>query len=137
MNSIEEILEQLKHVEVSVRCRKCGAVPMLVGKQYTVRCPSCGTAITVTPNYLAMLKMREQQAKESDFKIIRRYQCNICKDQGYLVMEEQVNDDVYEFGYRCLCQAGHKRDDLAGWPVVPAAKVWPWLAQFKRQEINE
>ena len=137
MNSIGEILEQLKHVEVGVRCRKCGAVPMLVGKQYTVRCPSCGGVITVTPNYLAALKVKEQRARDPGFKIARQHRCDICRDRGVVLLEEQVDDCVYEFGYRCLCPAGRQREDLSAWPVVPAEKVRPRLSLVEGgQEVS-
>lgn len=122
MKSLSDILDQLQNVDVGVKCRKCGAVPMMVGKQYTVRCSSCGTNITVSPNYLQVLKEREYKAK-SPGKLVRRHKCSICCDQGYIILEEQLDEHVYEFGYRCLCRAGQMRGDLTGWPVVPAGKV--------------
>ena len=120
MQSVSEILEQLVNVPVTVKCRRCGAVPALVGKQYSVRCPSCGFSITVTQDHLAMLKLKEHKARNGK-ALIKHYNCDICKDKGFLVLEEQVNNQVYEFGYRCFCPAGQKREEA--WPVVPVAKI--------------
>jgi len=120
MESVGEILDNLKHIEVSIRCRKCGAVPQLVGKQYSVKCPSCGSLITVTRSYLARLKQKEYKARYGEAYKVNK--CNICDDKGFVILEEQVDEELATFGYRCLCQAGQKKE-LAGWPLVPVAKV--------------
>lgn len=121
MKSVSQILENLRDVEVSVKCRNCGAVPRLIGKQYTLRCPACGFNITVTPNYLAGLKRAELRARGEEYK--KPVKCRICKDKGYVVLEEQVDDSIFTFAYRCPCQAGQKREDMAAWPVAPLEKV--------------
>lgn len=122
MKSIEQVLNDLKHVEVSIKCRNCGAVPQLVGKQFTVRCPACGFNIMVTPSYLARMKKLELLAKQGqEYK--HPASCRICEDRGYVVLEEQIDENVFTFGYRCLCQAGQKREDLSAWPVTPLEKV--------------
>jgi rubrerythrin len=109
-------------VEVAVRCRKCGAVPQLVGKQYTTRCPSCGTVIQVTPERLMLLKLAEYKAKYGQmWKPQKEYECGICQDRGYLVISKQVNDQLADFAYRCICQRGQERQEA--WPVVPAELV--------------
>jgi len=127
VKSFSEILDELQGIDVGIKCRLCGAVPMLVGKQYSVRCPSCGTNITVSPSYLVFLKEKEYKARNDGKSFIKRHKCNICKDRGFVILNEQMDELVYEFGYRCICQAGQKREDLLGWPVVPAAKVRPRL----------
>lgn len=110
-----------------MRCRKCGAVPMLVGKQYSVRCHACGTRITVTPNFLARLKEREARARYGEGRPV--YRCSICQDRGYVIVEQQVNDYLYDFLYRCLCSNGQNLESLAGVPVLP-----PQLAGGKGSE---
>lgn len=118
MMSISQIISNLAHVEVGVKCRKCGAILQLVGKQYTVRCPRCGNIITVTPTRLAELKVAEHRNRMG-VDLRQAYRCEICKDQGFVILEQQVDDAICEFGYRCLCQAGAARDDLVGWPLLP------------------
>lgn len=121
MRSAAEIINELAGVEVPVRCRKCGATPALVGKQYSVRCPACGTEIRVTPDRLAWLKLHEHRQKYAGEE--PRPACATCGDRGYVVAEEQIDDALCTFAYRCFCRAGADRTDLAGWPVIPLAKA--------------
>lgn len=123
MESARSIIDRLQHIEVSIRCRKCGSIPTLVGKQYSTKCPRCGMNITVEPSYLAMLKNKEYEAKYGQVPPPKQYFCGICEDKGFLILDEQYNDKVYPVAYRCLCQAGQERKDLSGWRVVPAEKI--------------
>lgn len=136
MESIDAILEQLESVEVAVRCQKCGAVPQLVGKQFSILCPVCGMEIRVTKSHLALLKEKEYRARNgTDLRLAIK--CNICRDQGFVLIEEQLNDNVQENGYRCICMAGQKREDLSGWPVLPLSKARPRLTLIKGgQEVQ-
>lgn len=138
MKHIDEILEELRHVDVFIRCRKCGAVPMLVGKQYTVRCHRCGTYIQVEKNFLAMLKIDEYRAKYGQ-SWEPRYKCATCRDTGMVFIDKQINANLYSYAYRCNCPAGIGRTDLGGWPVVPAEflePVVPEEVQVVRGEGN-
>jgi predicted RNA-binding Zn-ribbon protein involved in translation (DUF1610 family) len=120
MESASQIIDRLAGIDVGVTCRKCGAVVAMVGRQYTNRCPACGTNITLTPSYLARLKLFEYRAKYGDLKEPPP-KCGICRDTGAVILEEQEDDSLAKYVYRCLCQAGQKRKE--DWPVVPAAKV--------------
>lgn len=138
MESIDAILEQLESVEVAVRCRKCGAVPQLVGRQFSVRCTVCGMEIRVTKSYLARLKTMEYRARNGTELRLPPAKCNICMDSGIAFIEEQVNDTMQENGYRCICMAGQKREDLNGWPVLPLSKARPRLTLIKGgQEVQD
>lgn len=134
MKSIAEILDDLRHIDVGVKCRQCGAVPMLVGKQYSVRCPSCGIMITCTPKYLVGLKEAEFKARNPG--TYKRNLCNICEDTGVVFITEQIDGQLQEFGYRCLCRTGATKDDIAAWPVVPAAKIAARGAILQGQEVD-
>jgi hypothetical protein len=120
MKSTKEIIEDLAGVEVSVKCEKCGTVLQVVGRQYSVRCHRCGTYITLTSRFLAKLKQLEYRSKYGDLEV--RYKCGICQDSGVVILEEQVDDQLAQYVYRCLCQAGQRREEKV-WPLVPAAKV--------------
>lgn len=121
MQSASEILEQLVNVPVTVKCRRCGAEPVFTGKQYTTRCPSCGGSITLTRSYLAHLKVVKYKDTHGGKLPKRIYNCQVCKDTGIVVLEEQIDNNMYEFGYKCFCPAGSRRDEA--WPVVPVAKI--------------
>lgn len=134
MKSVAEILDDLRHIDVGVKCRKCGAVPMLVGKQYSVRCPQCGTMITCTPKYLVSLKEAEFKARNPGTH--KKYLCGICEDTGVVILTEQIDGQLQECGYRCLCNSGTCKEELSGWPIVPAAKVMGKRAILEGQEVN-
>jgi len=119
MKQASDILEELVNVEVGVKCLKCGAVPTLVGKQYSIRCPVCGTYISFSPGYLAKLKECEYRSRHGEME--ERYRCSICQDSGLVILEEQVDETLTKYAYRCLCKAGQRRKEA--WPVVSAAKV--------------
>jgi len=127
MEAVSEILEKLAHVEAGVKCEACGAVLNFVGKQYTARCHQCGTNITLSPAFLARIKQAEYRLKHGDLE--ERHKCNICRDRGYVVLREQVDDHLGSYAYRCLCQAGQKRKEA--WPVVPAAKVVAFVPRLR------
>lgn len=129
MQSVGELLDQLASVDVSLKCEGCGSVLTLVGKQYTARCYTCGTNITLSPAFLARLKQFEYRAKHG--KLEARPKCSICKDLGHVILDEQVDDHLGKYGYRCLCQAGMQRKDISGWPVVPAAKVMAFTPHLR------
>ena len=125
MKQVGEIISQLAHIEVGIKCRKCGAVPQLVGMQYSIRCVACGTLITVTPPFLASLKEQEYRLRNGrPLRLVPR--CRICEDEGYVLLKRQVDDRLYDYGYRCICQAGRKRDEISGWPMLPEelAKIY-------------
>jgi len=130
MKHVSEILEDLRNLEVGVRCRKCGAVPAVVGNQYTVRCAACGNYITLSRNYLAWLKMQEHKNRYG--KEYRKIKCALCEDRGYIITEEQADDTLAVFAYRCMCQTGQNRSDLAAWPVIPFAKAQAWAGRNER-----
>lgn len=119
MEVVGEILEKLAHVEAGVKCEACGAVITMVGKQYTARCHQCGTFITLSPAFLARLKLLEYRAKYGDMEI--KPKCSFCRDRGFVILQEQEDDHLGKYVYRCLCQAGQQRKEA--WPVVPAAKI--------------
>ena len=118
MKHISEVIDRLAHIEVGIKCRKCGAVPQLVGKQYSIRCVACGTLIAVTPPFLASLKEQEYRLRNGrPLRLVPN--CRICEDEGYVLLKRQVDDKLYDYGYRCICQAGRKRDEISGWPMLP------------------
>ena len=131
MKSVGEILNNLASVDVGVKCAECGAILTMVGKQYTARCHQCGTNITLTPEFLARLKQLEYKAKYGDDKKAISVKCSFCSDSGLVTLKEQVDDHMGNFAYRCLCQAGQKRTDLGGLPVVPAAKVIAFMPYLR------
>lgn len=122
MKHISQIIEQLKNVDVSVKCRRCGAMPMVTGKQYTVRCPKCGMIIRITQSYLATLKLKESMKRYGKTQVQEKYNCKLCRDNGFVIIEQQIDDSVGTYGYRCLCAAGQNRIELSGWPLLPIEK---------------
>jgi DNA-directed RNA polymerase subunit RPC12/RpoP len=122
MKSAGDIIEALSHVVTEIKCQACGATVQLKGKQYSARCPSCEQFITVTQNFLASLKVRAHQEQGGRWEPDPP-NCGICNDRGWLIIKEQRDGQLCDFGYRCLCATGQLRDDLSGWPVVPAEKV--------------
>ena len=130
MNSMRDILSD---VEVGVKCRKCGAVSTLVGLQYSVHCRTCGTHITALPDFLRFLKRQEYRKRYPAEDIVAKHRCNVCKDKGWGILEEQIDETLSEFGYRCFCQAGQDTkkggvsEFVRGWPVLPIRKIKPGL----------
>lgn len=120
MNSFAEIIEKHQDIDVAVKCRKCGAVPLLTGKQFSTTCPRCGNYIRLTPQFLAQLKLREyvsryyQEHGEYPKPPKRKYTCHICQDTGLAVMEEQTDNMLQDYAFRCLCKAGQDRGTSAG-----------------------
>ena len=135
MKPVGEIIEQLANTDVTISCKECGANITLVGKQYTVRCHYCGTNITLSPVYLARLKQLEYRAKNGGKDLVERAKCNICQDNGIITLREQVDDQIMPFIYRCICQAGQKRQEA--WPVVPAAKVVAFVPRLRLVDADE
>lgn len=129
MKSVEEILDNLAHIDAGIECQSCGNHITFVGKQYTARCNQCGTNITLSPAFLARIKQLEYRARYGEEKI--PVKCNFCKDSGLVTLPEQVDDQIGHYAYRCLCQAGQKRTDLGGLPVVPAAKVVAFVPHLR------
>lgn len=129
MEQVSQILEDLAHIDAGVTCQECGNVLTFIGKQYTARCNQCGTNITLSPAFLATLKQLEYRAKYGEEKI--PVKCHFCKDSGLVTLKEQVDNHVGGYAYRCLCQAGQKRTDLAGLPVVPAAKIIAFVPHLR------
>lgn len=116
-----EIVEALSHVDVEVKCQRCGAGVEFKGKQFTARC-SCGQLMVVSQNFLAQLKQKSYREQGGHWEP-EPPNCGICRDKGFVILTEQRNTVSYDYGYRCLCAAGQARDDLSGLPVVPAEKV--------------
>lgn len=127
MESAREIIEKLVGIEVGITCAKCGAVVSMVGKQYTARCHACGTNITVSMERLARQKQFEYRDKYGDLKVPVR--CTFCQDTGAVILEEQVDDQLAKYVYRCICQAGQRRPEA--WPVVPAAKIMAFTPHLR------
>jgi len=135
MKSVGQIINNLASVDVGVKCAECGAILILVGKQYTARCNQCGTNITLSPVFLARVKQLEYKVRYGD-ELVQKPKCGICSDTGMVSLKEQVDDKVGYYAYRCLCQAGQKRTDLSGWPVVPAAKVMAFIPHLRLVELE-
>lgn len=129
MKSVGEILDNLANIDAGVICQECGNVLTMVGKQYTARCNQCGINITLTPAYLARIKQAEYQARYGEERV--PVKCHFCSDSGLVTLKEQMDDHVGNYAYRCLCQAGQKRTDLSGLPVVPAAKVIAFVPHLR------
>lgn len=120
-STIEKMFQRNR--TTAVYCRKCGTGPILRnGKQYTLRCPSCGTHITLSRDYAKMLdrnKIEEDREKGRAVKI--EHDCNLCKDKGFVVLEEQLDDALVPLYYRCMCAAG--RSSISGWPIITLEKA--------------
>lgn len=129
MESVNQILEKLAQVDVGVKCLQCGAVAMLIGKQYSTRCTVCGTNITLSLGRLAQLKQAEYTAKYGNFKAPRPG-CEYCQDTGMVVLKEQVDDYISLFAYKCLCPIGQGRTDIKGWPTVGIEKIRTFQAHL-------
>ncbi|MEW6573142.1 MAG: hypothetical protein AB1374_05865 [Bacillota bacterium] len=121
MKNLGEIIDELSHVDVEAKCQACGAGARLKGRQFTARC-SCGQLILVSKSFLAQLKQRFYREQGGRWEP-GPPNCGICRDRGFVILTEQRDTRLYDYGYRCLCAAGQARDDLSGWPVVPAQKV--------------
>lgn len=121
MSHISEVLNGLAHIDVGVKCAKCGAIPQLTGKQYTVKCERCGTFITLSPSFLAAIKEKEYEALEG--KRFTWHKCGLCKDRGFIRLEEQNDTQLVEYFYKCLCAAGQNLNCVSAWPVVPIEKA--------------
>lgn len=134
MKPVGEIIEQHANVDVGVKCAECGAINTLIGKQYSTRCHCCGTNITLSPVYLAKLKQLEYRAKHGK-ELEEKPKCNICRDTGAVFLKEQIDDQLAQYVYRCICQAGQKRQEA--WPVVPAAKVTAFVPRLRLVDAEE
>jgi len=112
---------QIQHDENTVPCRYCGARVQVTEpeKQFTLRCPSCGNEIRLSHKYrLARKFIRQDEEGEM---------CPYCWNTGIVEVQQQIDEQVYTFGYRCICQAGRNHPGTAiplavGIDLVPTAK---------------
>lgn len=138
MNNIAEIIERHKNIDVAILCQKCGALPLFVGKQYSVDC-RCGNTIQITPKFLAQLKIREyvnqyfQEHGDYPKPQERKYDCRICRDTGLAIIEGQFDNTLSEYAFRCMCEHGQKRDDILGLPVLPLS----WVIRYDRRMAKQ
>jgi len=71
----------------------------------------------------------EARAKNGGKELAEKPKCNVCNDTGAVMLKEQVDDQIAQYVYRCICQAGQKRQEA--WPVVPAAKVVAFVPRLR------
>jgi len=105
MESLADIIDKMNTAEEdghTVPCRSCRAQVRVTNpaKQFTVRCPACGNEIRMTEKYrLARKFMRPEE---------KRTACPYCLDIGVVVVTRQIDEMIYMFGYRCVCNAGRE-----------------------------
>jgi len=84
-------VQQVSNKEV-VKCAHCGCEVIFPNGQRSRHCPRCNNLIVVR--------------KEK-----RDWDCPFCHDSGWVVIEKQINNFPYQFGYRCICDKGRNRPE--------------------------
>lgn len=124
MESFADILAgmgQNEGDENTIPCRYCGARVQVAEpeKQFTLRCPSCGNEIRLSQKYRLFRKFIRPDEEEEV--------CPYCWNTGIVEVQRQIDEQVYTFGYRCICQAGRNHPGTAiplavGVDLAPVAR---------------
>lgn len=104
---------------MTINCARCKTEVEFTGKQWSRNCPRCGNLIILTHIFREPEKHEEQQKP--------LYKCRYCRDTGWLVIEKQVNEQLYEYAYRCFCQTGQNRKETGipiGFGVDVSLRKW-------------
>lgn len=99
---------------MTINCIKCKTEVEFIGKQWSKNCPRCGNLIILQHAFRGSEEHGEQQKP--------LYKCMYCRDTGWLVIEKQENDQLFEYGYRCFCQTGQNRKEN-GIPIAVGVDV--------------
>jgi len=108
----------------TVTCLNCN-VEVLVKNpesQYTVRCPACGSGITLTRQFRERFMISQTKAVVC---------CPYCLDTGIVSLNQQVNESMYNFAYRCICPRGKERQETAI-PFATGVDLAPLLKKFNK-----
>lgn len=87
--------------ETTMTCARCKEEVFFQGFQWSKKCPNCGNLIILTRAF------RGAHTTQKSAK------CKYCRDSGWIVIEKQVNGQLCEYGYRCLCEAGQDKPETA------------------------
>lgn len=85
-------------MSTTMTCARCKNEVTFHDWQWSNKCDNCGNLIILT--------------KRSGTQQGNKYNCSYCRDTGWIVIEKQINGQVYEYGYRCVCEAGRDRPEI-------------------------
>lgn len=113
----------------TVTCLNCGVEVVVKNPegQYTVRCPACGSNITMTRNYREFRGFVERRQT--------KIECPYCMDTGIVSINQQIDEGMYNFAYRCICPKGKERQETAI-PFATGVDLAPLLKKFNKGGIN-
>lgn len=100
--------------QAAIRCRRCGALVDFPSGCWSKSCPACGQRIEASRR----LQMRWGRVRQEEPR------CAYCRDTGIVIMTRQLDDQVYEYGYRCICAAGQARPET-GIPLAVDVDLMP------------
>jgi hypothetical protein len=87
--------------KTTMTCAKCKQEVVFHGWQFSKKCDHCGNLIILTKVFRGAHTQRAPDHK-----------CRYCRDTGWIVAEKQVNGQLCEYAYRCLCGAGQDRPEI-------------------------
>lgn len=86
--------------KITMTCVRCKRDVSFQSFQWSKKC-ECGNLVILSRGF------RNTNAAAPPAK------CSYCRDTGVIVIEKQVDGQLYEYVYRCLCEAGWGRTETA------------------------
>jgi len=118
-------IKAVKEIAITVKCARCGREIEFQPTQFSRFCPGCGNQITLTKQFRKRRLWQQGQGHEVKAED-EGIKCQYCRDTGILVIEKQINNCIYQYAYRCICEAGSERQEQAipqAWDVDLSLRV--------------